>query len=396
MVTKKKTNQISAPEILNILCRKNKDFAALLDPELLDLMTKSCTVERFEPPEALVTQHNPSDSVFIILDGRCVVNVNDENLGFLDPGDMLGEMGVIQNTPRSASVIASESTSALRIPGEVFKSMLDTPGLSAWVMKLLTNRLRSSSTEAARVRKEMEEILHDQKELARVQRSLLPKQLPEDPRAHIHVLYNPCAYAGGDYYDAIMLDDNLLFLIVADVTGHGAQASISMAIVRSFIHQGNLGKTPHTTLKRLNRYLLDYGPTQHFVTAQAAVIDLEKKYIHVAYAGHPPILHLRAASCQPIKAPRAFFLRFRPDADFKSGGLQLLPGDRILFYTDGVIETFDPDGQMYNIEGMQQFLEKNHDQPVSALPTALETDLHRFSQGSPMEDDITFMVIEMV
>ena len=204
------------------------------------------------------------------------------------------------------------------------------------------------------------------------------------------------AYAGGDYYDAIMLDDNLLFLIVADVTGHGAQASISMAIVRSFIHQGNLGKTPHTTLKRLNRYLLDYGPTQHFVTAQAAVIDLEKKYIHVAYAGHPPILHLRAASCQPIKAPRAFFLRFRPDADFKSGGLQLLPGDRILFYTDGVIETFDPDGQMYNIEGMQQFLEKNHDQPVSALPTALETDLHRFSQGSPMEDDITFMVIEMV
>ncbi len=392
---KTKPKKLSPQDILAHLSRKNAELAGLLDERLLNEICEKSVVIDYAPNDYVVKQHDLSDSLFIILTGRCRVNVNDEDLSFMDPGDMLGEMGVIQKTPRSASIIAIEPTTALRIPDSMFREMIQEPQISAWVMNLLTSRLKNSSNAAASVMKEMDEIMQDQMELARVQRSLLPKELPVDPRFRIHVLYKPCAYAGGDYYDAFMLNKDTLFLIIADVTGHGAQASISMAIVRSFVHQGNLGKTPQTCLKRLNDYLLLYGPSQHFVTSQVAMIDLKKNRIQFAYAGHPPILHVRDGECKPLKAPRSFFLRFRPNAEYKGASMTMKPGDRFAFFTDGVVETFDSEGQMYNIEGLEKFLEDTSQEKISTLPNALDTDLHRFREGSPEEDDLSFMVVEI-
>ncbi|MBZ0258933.1 SpoIIE family protein phosphatase, partial [bacterium] len=349
----------------------------------------------YNPKDTMMKQHDPSDSLYIILDGRCTVVVNDKVVGHLEAGDIVGEMGVIQNTPRSASVIAIEPTNALRIPGEEFKKMLSDGQISTWMINLLTDRLKRVSYDCAHVMKEMDEMVLDQMELARVQRSLLPKELPMDPRIRLHVLYSPCAYAGGDYYDAIMLDDDHMLMVIADVTGHGAQASISMAIVRSFIRQGNIGKTTSTILKRLNKYLFEYGPSQHFVTAQVVIIDLAKKKMQFSYAGHPPMLHLRDGKCEPMRGPRAFFLRFRPEAKFESSTITLHSGDRLGMYTDGIIETFNAEGTMFNIDGMEKFMQDTQKQPVSSLPSLMETRLNQFSEGSPMEDDITFFAAEL-
>jgi len=392
---KEKPNKLTPQLIRAYLSKKNTELAGLFNDALLLELSGKSTVMQYKPNDYVIRQHDPSDSLYILLNGRCRVNVNGEDLGIMEAGDMIGEMGVIQKTPRSASIIAIEPTTAVRIPDTVFHKLLEQPQFSAWVMNLLTSRLKNSSNAAASVKKEMDEILRDQKELARVQRSLLPKELPNDTRFRIHALYKPCAYAGGDYYDAFMLDQDTLFMIIADVTGHGAQASISMAIVRSFVHQGNLGKTPQTTLKRLNEYLLQYGPSQHFVTSQVAMLDLKKNRLSYAYAGHPPALFVRDTVCKILKAPRFFFLRFRPNVDFKGASMAVKPGDRFVFYTDGVVETFDPEGQMYNIEGLQQFLTQTSGMKVSTLPNELETDLHRFRQGSPEEDDVSFMVVEI-
>lgn len=395
MKKRKPSTQITPAELLKTIQLRNESFASLLDDDLLRLMLDESTIVNFKIEDIIVKQHDPSDSLYLILNGRCTVYVNDRLISHIEAGDLLGEMGVIQNTPRSATVIAIENTQALRISGETFNKMLKSPKLSSWMLNMMTDRLKRASTDAARFLKEMEEIRMDQMELARVQRSLLPKELPSDPRFRVHVLYSPCAYAGGDYYDAIMLDKNHLLLIVADVTGHGAQASISMAIVRSFVHQPNIGKTPGTILRRLNRYLFKYGPSQHFVTSQCAVINLPEKKIQFAYAGHPPLLHLRDGECNTLKGIRSFFLRFQTEADFKSSTLSLQSGDRIAFYTDGVIETFNPEGDMYNVDGLERYLYKTRKQSVSTVPSQLETDLHQFRQGSPVEDDITFMVVEI-
>lgn len=392
---KEKPKTLSPQLIRAYLSKKNSELAGLFNDRLLSDLSAKSTVMQYKSNDFVIRQHDPSDSLYILLNGRCRVNVNGEDLGIMEAGDMIGEIGVIQKTPRSASIIAIEPTTAVRIPDSVFHTLLQQPQFSVWVMNLLTSRLKNTSNAAASVKKEMDEILQDHMELARVQRSLLPNELPVDPRFHIHVLYKPCAYAGGDYYDAFMLDKDTLFMIIADVTGHGAQASISMAIVRSFVHQGNLGKTPQTTLKRLNEYLLQYGPSQHFVTSQVAMLDLKKNRISYAYAGHPPALHVRNHICKPLKAPRSFFLRFRPNADFKGASIAVQPGDRFAFYTDGVVETFDPEGQMYNIEGLERFLTQTSTKKISTLPNELHTDLHRFREGSPEEDDVSFMVVEI-
>ncbi len=395
----KKTKTTPCPppkKIRELINLKNPAFSELLDDNDIEAISKEGQVNYYGQEDVIVRQHEPSDSLYLIIEGRCTVYVNDRLISHMETGDLFGEMGVIQETPRSATIIAIEPTKAIRIDAATFKKMLYNQKMSNWLLNLLTDRLKRTSTDAARFQKEMEEIRMDQMELARVQRSLLPKELPKDSRFRLHVLYSPCAYAGGDYYDAFMIDDHQLFLITADVTGHGAQASISMAIVRSFVHQSNIGKTPGTILKRLNNYLFCYGPSQHFVTAQVAVIDLKKKRIQFSYAGHPPILHMRGESCNPLKGTRNFFLRFQTEVEYKTSTLSLESGDRLAFYTDGVIETFNPEGEMYNVEGLSKYISKTKDKPISSVTTYLETDLHQFRQGSPVEDDITFMVCEMV
>ena len=398
MADKKSIKRLSPGEIQQTLELKNEAFASLLDDESLSILSEESSVEEYEAMQPIVKQHDPSDSLFIILSGRCTVVINDRIISHLEVGDLFGEMGVIQNTPRSATINAIELTKALRVPGETFKKMLLSPRLSSWMINLLTDRLKRCSLDTARTLKEMDEIRLDQMELARVQRSLLPKELPVDPRFRMHVLYSPCAYAGGDYYDVIWLDENRLLMIIADVTGHGAQASISMAIVRSFIHQKKQIqsiKSPGSLMKRLNQYLFEYGPSQHFVTAQVAILNLEEKKIYYSYAGHSPLLHLRKDKCQSLKGPRAFFLRFRPEAEFKTTRYQLQPGDRVVFCTDGVIETFNSSGDMFNLDGLEKFLIESRKDPISSLPSALESRLHRFREGSPVEDDTTFMVVEI-
>lgn len=392
---KKKEKKIDPKGVLDVLKRRNEAFAALLNDNLLDIMLGQASLQSYDPKELMMKQHDPSDSLYIILDGRCTVVVNDKVVGHLEAGDIVGEMGVIQNTPRSASVIAIEPTEALRVPGAEFKKMLIDGQFSSWMINLLTDRLKRVSYDCAHVMKEMDEMVLDQMELARVQRSLLPKELPMDPRIRLHVLYSPCAYAGGDYYDAIMLDKDRIMLVIADVTGHGAQASISMAIVRSFIRQSSIGKTTSTILKRLNKYLFEYGPSQHFVTAQIAIIDLANSKMQFSYAGHPPMLHLRDGVCEPMRGPRSFFLRFRPEAKFESSTMKMHHGDRLGLYTDGIIETFNAEGTMFNLDGMQQFMVDSRKEPVASLPSLMETRLNQFSEGSPMEDDITFFVAEL-
>lgn len=392
---KKSAHPYRADQIRALLDKHNADFASLLNDDLLQLMMRDATYPVYEAQDILVHQHDPSDSLYLILKGRCSVIVNDKTVGMLEEGELMGEMGVIQNKPRSATVMALEPTHAMRIPGDTFKTMLQDSQLSNWTINLLTDRLKRISHDTARIMKEMDEMLLDQMELARVQRSLLPKELPQDPRARVHVLYSPCAYAGGDYYDARFLDKQRILLFVADVTGHGAQASISMAIVRSFIRQGNIGKTPSTILKRLNDYLFQYGTAQHFVTAQVGVIDLKKRVFQFAYAGHPPMLLAREGTCSPLRAPRAFFLRFRPDAEFKSASISLKQGDRFALFTDGIIETFNPEGMMFNIDGLEQFMCDSYHEPIDSLPGSLETRLNYFREGSPVEDDITFLVAEI-
>lgn len=395
---KKATNPtypIPAGEIMTLLDQRNRSFASLLDDRLVHQMLKDSTIEKYEPKHVIMRQHDPSDSLYLILKGRCAVMVNEKSVGLLDSGDLVGEMGVIQNKPRSATIVALEPTETLRIPGVMFKEMLQDPRLSAWTINLLTDRLKRISNDTARIMKEMDEMLVDQMELARVQRSLLPKELPSDPRVRVHALYSPCAYAGGDYYDARFVDDDRILLIVADVTGHGAQASISMAIVRSFIHQGSTGRTAGTVLKRLNKYLFEYGTAQHFVTAQVAIIDLKKKRLEFAYAGHPPMLLLKKSECIPLRGPRAYFLRFRPDAEFKSSSIALHEGDRVAMFTDGIIETFNSEGIMFNVDGLEQFMVDSRPEPIASLPGALETTLTKFRDESPVEDDITFLTAEI-
>lgn len=395
MAHKKTKILIEKEEILRILRLKNETFASLLDDELLNLITCDSEILEYNLGDYIVRQHDQSDALYILLKGRCAIIVNDKPIGHLEAGDMIGEMGLLQNTPRTATVAPVESCRALRIPKESFQLMTRNPKLTSWLIGMLTERLKRSSHNTARALKEMEEIMQDHMELGRVQRSLLPREMPQDPRFRVHVLYEPCAYVGGDYYDALMIDQDHLLLIVADVTGHGAQASISMAIVRSFIHQGRLGKSPETILKKLNRHLFEYGPTQHFVTSQAAILDLKKNVLKYAYAGHPPILHMRNGHCATLKGNRSFFLRFKLDADYKNTSITLKPGDRIALYTDGPIEMFNPDGKMFNVEGLQQFMEDTHKAAIANLPGELESTLHKFREGSPVEDDMTFMVLEV-
>ncbi|MBS0190179.1 MAG: PP2C family protein-serine/threonine phosphatase [Planctomycetes bacterium] len=195
-------------------------------------------------------------------------------------------------------------------------------------------------------------------EVARVQQSLLPEQLPEVPGLSVATSYLTSDQAGGDYYDFLPMPGGKLGILVADVSGHGAGAATIMAMLRAILHcySGGDGSAAGV-LRYANHRLVASRLEGNFVTAFFGVYDPETGRLNYASAGHNPPRFLDAAthSIRGIEDGAGLPLGITEDLGIWSEDLQLAPGDSIVLYTDGITEAFgkqagpgDPD--MFGVE----------------------------------------------
>ncbi|WP_234335023.1 SpoIIE family protein phosphatase [Streptomyces sp. NRRL S-118] len=178
-----------------------------------------------------------------------------------------------------------------------------------------------------------------------LQQALLPHSLPHLDGLEVAARYLPATHGmeiGGDFYDLIRLGDSTAAAVIGDVQGHNATAAALMGQVRTAIHaHATAGANPAEVLSRTDRVLADFN-SELFVSCLYAHIDLERRSVRLASAGHPPaILH------HPRHHPGGRVLDIEPgpllgiglDAPFPITTLPLLPGTLLALYTDGLVET---------------------------------------------------------
>ncbi len=231
-----------------------------------------------------------------------------------------------------------------------------------------------------------------------IQMSILPGRLPATAGLSVAARFRPTSAVAGDFYDFLEIEGRGLGVVVADVSGHGVPAALIAAMVKvAFASQRASFDRPARLLRDLNQALC--GNFQRgFVTATYAWIDGDSRELVVANAGHPdPLLRRgRDGSVHEVGGHGPIIGRFA-GSSYDEESLSLEPGDRLVFYSDGVTEARRADGEMFGEDRLRSFVGRaDHAQPEGFCDALLD-ELHRWSGAGTqisLEDDLTLVVVD--
>ena len=249
-------------------------------------------------------------------------------------------------------------------------------------------RLYQEAVEKGRLEQELR-LAHQ------VQTSMLPTQAPQIAGWEFAAAWEPARQVAGDYYDFIRYRDGDLGLVIADVSDKGMPAALFMAMTRSIIRASLLNtSTPKEAIRQANQLLAEESTNGMFVTLFYARLTPSSGELTFVNAGHnPPILY------RPGSPDRMDFLQrtgmalgIDPDIPYEEITRKIMPGEFILFYTDGIPEAQDAAGHFYGMERLQSMLEESCERSASEIVSSLDRSLRTFTNQSAPYDDITVIL----
>lgn len=230
---------------------------------------------------------------------------------------------------------------------------------------------------------------------ASVQRSTLPQVLPSVPGYAMHGLTLPAAMTGGDAYDLALTPRGLL-LMLADATGHGIAAALSVTQMHAMLKMAlRLGADLPSAFRHVNDQLADTLGDGRFVTAFIGLLDPLSHRLTFLSGGQGPILHYHAASDR-IEAHRAtsFPMGAMPIAQLRPAiELTLAPGDWLLLLSDGIYERANARDEPFGRAPVETLLRQMRDASPGALCEAIVAAVRAFADGQPQDDDMTLVLL---
>jgi phosphoserine phosphatase RsbU/P len=240
--------------------------------------------------------------------------------------------------------------------------------------------------------------IREELETARqIQLSILPREIPEIAGLDIAARYIPMSSVAGDFYDFMVVDEQRIGILIADVSGHGMPAALVASMLKiAFAAQAAHALDPVRVLSGLNQALC--GKFQgHYVTAAYALIDTGKQTLCYAGAGHPPLLLRETASGKVNSVlENGLFLGCFPNATYSAVETPFRKDDWIVLYTDGVTEMNSASEEEFGEAGLRTFLEGH---PTGKAAQFIDGLLDRLSSwtgrasGQDPEDDVTVLAI---
>jgi serine phosphatase RsbU (regulator of sigma subunit) len=242
------------------------------------------------------------------------------------------------------------------------------------------------------LRKLNQQITRDLQIARRVQEALVPNGSFRTPRIEIRSAYIPSETLSGDFYD-YFLQDELMYLFVADVSGHGLPASILVALLKSYIHtETNANMSLSSFMSNLNDFLFSVSLPTQFATAQLFRIDSAGNLVY-SNAAHPPfLLFQRSRGRTVIHEAPSHLLGAMPSMSFEENRLQVSPGDTLFVYTDGLTDRRDSSGDFYSLERIVALMDRGRDLELTALYELIYGDVSEFAATEDLHDDIAFIV----
>ncbi len=227
-------------------------------------------------------------------------------------------------------------------------------------------------------------------------RALLPKSPPDGPELTWAVRYSPLDALGGDYYDFVNHDEHNVGVLIADAAGHSVPAAMVAVMARIAFAEVTRSTTgPAQVLTAMNERLL--GLTEErFVTAFFGRLNRRDRTMTCANAGHPHPIHYsaRTGQCQPV-GPRGLMLGVMDDVAYPELTINLDSGDRLVFYTDGVSEANNGNGDMFGVDRLVEAVSEAATHTAEVMLQHIETRLQDFRGDQDAMDDVTILVAEV-
>jgi serine phosphatase RsbU (regulator of sigma subunit)/predicted ester cyclase len=263
-----------------------------------------------------------------------------------------------------------------------------------WGMGTIGGTLRKQRLEQEI--RERERIEQELKVARDIQQASLPREVPEQEGWQISPYYQPAREVGGDFYDFFDLHDSRVGIVVGDATGKGMPAALVAEATSNMLRavaQALGSSSPSEVLTRVNDTLLARIPANMFVTCFYAVLDPKKGNLRYANAGHDlPYLRRNGGEVEELRA-RGMPLGLMPGMGYEQKEMVLDVGEAALFYSDGLVEAHDPQGQMFGFPRLRALIAE-HDEEAS-LEAFLMEELYSFvGEGWEQEDDITLLTLE--
>jgi serine phosphatase RsbU (regulator of sigma subunit) len=259
--------------------------------------------------------------------------------------------------------------------------------------------------ENARLYQESVTRVEQELEIARrIQRNLFPRALPQVTGLELAAWCLPARETGGDFYDVILLREELgprraaLGFMVGDASGKSIPAAMLMAIARSIVRsEARDHQIAQDVMRETNRWIAEDVPPHSFVALSYATLDLNERRLALANAGQLAPLRRQPDGHVEYLAPPGdtLPLGILPDTPYATLELELGLGDLLLFYTDGIVEAQNHRHELFGFERLEALLREHGALPPDELIDRVIRAIEQFSGSAPQHDDMTIMAIRI-
>jgi phosphoserine phosphatase RsbU/P len=224
-----------------------------------------------------------------------------------------------------------------------------------------------------------------------IQAGLLPKVLPQHPNLELAGAWQPARTVGGDYFDVLQLDEDRLGICVGDVSGKGLTASLLMANLQAaFRAYATPEATPAAVCAKLNAFVCGNVAPDKFITFFYAILDARRRTLIYENAGHCPALLLHGAGSADSLCGQGGVLGVDPEWTYADSTKQLVAGDRLLLFTDGVTEAENQEAVEFGSERIVKVAGPSGSSAAETKKRVME-EVTKFCNGE-FCDDVTLVV----
>jgi len=253
---------------------------------------------------------------------------------------------------------------------------------------------RSAMESLGQEMRERERIEQDLRVARTIQQASLPKEVPELEEWQISPFYQPAREVGGDFYDFHLLSEGRLGVVVGDATRKGVPAALVMSTTCGMLQLAARAldsPSPGEVLAQVNETLVARIPSNMFATCYYAILNPKRGHLVYANAGHDLPYLQHGGQAKELRA-RGMPLGLMPASSYEEKEIVLDDGESVLFYSDGLVEAHDPEGQMFSFPRVRALVAEHTEE--GALGEYLLEKLYSFvGEGWEQEDDITLLTL---
>jgi serine phosphatase RsbU (regulator of sigma subunit) len=371
---------MSVEEENKVLCNRGAEAVSRGDLDAVDEIYAPDNAQKLKESIAEIRRAFPDyhgTNVIQIAEGDLVAN------RFVYYGTHLGEYMGLAPTGKQVT-----------LEGLSIDRVVDGKIVESWAQfdigELFEQQLKQEVRERERVEQEL-------KVARRIQQASLPEAVPELEGWQISPHYQPAREVGGDFYDFHLLSEGRVGLVVGDATGKGVPAALVMSTTCGMLQavsQAFDSTSPGEVLERVNETLFARIPPDMFVTCFYAILEPKSGTLRYANAGHdlPYLCRGGGSGADELRA-RGMPLGLIPGMNYEENETMLRTSEATLFYSDGLVEAHNPEGEMFGFPRLRTLVAK-HGLDTSLGHILLE-ELYSFvGEGWEQEDDITFLTLE--